>query len=490
MVRKLLHGPVKSIPVPGLKDASGAYVLPESMSQKLINLGQAFPKQYEFTVDKSKFIDAQCSRRAGKTNGLALRFFKTLEKYPKAQCVYLSLTLDSARDIMWPVLHELNDKYSMGCEFLESKLTMTYPNGSQLKLYGADMKNFIKRLKGRKFPGVAIDEAQDFGSHLQSLVDDVLTPAIADYADGWLAITGTPGPVPQGYFFEVTQNRKYGYSHHEWTMLDNPYMPDPAKFIEDIKARHEWEEDHPTLLREYKNKWVLDPQSLWIQYNEKTSHYIELPRTPPNKPMQYVLGIDIGFKDADALAVIAWTYDDPTTYLVEEMVTSKQGLTELVEQVQGLQKKYPFVKMVIDEGGLGKKLAEEMRRRHGIPVEPADKARKQENVELLNDSIRLGKFKAKSASRFALDSYLVQIDWDKSTPSKIVIKKDPHSDIIDAVLYAFKESPAYAFKKPDPEPKHGSPEWSRKIQEEMYEAELKSMQEQADLDRLISGYSD
>jgi hypothetical protein len=43
------------------------------------------------------------------------------------------------------------------------------------------MKNFIRRLRGIKTPGAGIDEAQDFGSHLESLVDDVLTPALADY---------------------------------------------------------------------------------------------------------------------------------------------------------------------------------------------------------------------------------------------------------------------------------------------------------------------
>jgi len=189
-------------------------LLVEALSRKSqaptnsVELSGDFPQQNAFVEDTARFIDAQCSRRAGKTNGLALRFFRTLEKYPKSQCIYLGLTLDSAREILWPVLQEINDKYKIGCTFLESKLTMKHPNGSNLKLFGADMKNFIKRLKGRKYPGVGIDEAQDFGVHLQSLVDDVLTPSISDYADGWLALTGTPGPVPQGYFFDVTQFHK------------------------------------------------------------------------------------------------------------------------------------------------------------------------------------------------------------------------------------------------------------------------------------------
>lgn len=457
-------------------------------TSNLITLDPIFPLQNSFVSDPARYLTAQCSRRAGKTNGLCLRFLKTMETHPKSQSVYLALTRDSARDIMWPVLHEMNDKYRIGLDLVESRLTATHPNGAKLILLGADMSNFIKRLKGRKYPAVAIDEAQDFSQHLQSLVDDVLTPSIADYADGWLALTGTPGPVPTGYFYEVTQERKYGYSYHEWTILDNPYMPNPAAFIEDMKLKRGWDDRHPTLLREWRNQWVLDQQSLWIVYDEKLNHYQQLPQGPAQPT--YVLGIDIGFKDADALAVIAWYPDSPVTYLVEEVINRKQGLTELVEQIQALEKKYRISKMVIDEGGLGKKLAEEMRRRYGIPVHAADKARKQENVDLLNDSLRLGKFMAKGASQFAQDSYRVQIDWDKSTPNKIIIKKKPHSDVIDAVLYAFKESPAYTFTPEAPKPRWGTKEWAEAQPNEMWEAAQVHFEEVREEERRASGQWD
>ncbi len=443
-------------------------------------LDDNFPAQNAFVNDNSRSIVAQCSRRAGKSNGLALRFFRTLEKYPKCQCIYLGLTQESAREIMWPVLQELNDKHNMGCKFIESKMLMIHPNGSKLKLMGADLKNFIKRLKGRKYPGIAIDEAQDFGSHLQSLVDDVLTPSTADYEDGWLALTGTPGPVPQGYFFEITQNRRFGYSFHSWTLYDNPHMPNPREFVDEIKKKREWEDNNPTLLREYYNKWVLDVESLWIRYKESLNSFDKLPEGKYN----YILGIDIGFKDADALAVLAWSEKDPTTYLLEELVTSKQGLTELVSQVQAMYTKYPISKSVIDEGGLGKKLAEEMRRRHAIPVQPADKARKQENVELLNDHLRRGKFKAKYNSRFAQDSYLVQIDWDRSTPDRIVIKKKPHSDIIDSVVYAFKERPAWTHKEELPKPVYRSKAWAKAESDRLFNEAVDHFEKQAEDERI------
>lgn len=444
---------------------------------KPIELNGNFPQQNAFVEDKSRFLAAQCSRRAGKTNALALRFFKTLEKYPKSQCLYVSLTQDSAKEIFWPVLIETNERYGIGCTFLESKMVMKHPNGSQLRLMGADLKNFIKRLKGRKYPGVAIDEAQDFGTHLQSLVDDVLTPSISDYEDGWLAMTGTPGPVPQGFFFEVTHEGRYGYSVHQWTLLQNPHMPNPGLFIQDLKKKREWDDSHPTLLREWLNKWVLDVESLWIRYKEKTNHYASLPDITPKK-YNYIMGIDIGFKDADALAVLAWHENDPCTYLVEEKVTGKQGITELTNQIQELSQKYEISKMVIDEGGLGKKIAEELRRQKGIPVQMADKARKQENVEFLNDALRTGRFKAKSNSRFAQDSYLVQIDWEKSTPNRIVVKKKPHSDIIDAVLYAFKESPAFSYEAAPKKPPKGSQAWSKQVQDDMWETALDHFEKQ------------
>lgn len=444
-----------------------------------------FPEQQKFVMDKERFIAAQCSRRAGKSNGLALRFFMTMESHPKANCIYLALTRDSAKQIMWPVLQELDEKYKIGCAFKESDLSITHPNGAKLTLFGADMQNFIRRLKGQKSPGIGVDEAQDFGIHLESLLNDVLTPMLVDYTDSWLAVVGTPGPVPQGYYFDITHLGKYKYSVHKWTLLNNPHIKDAEAFIQGLIERHEWLPDHPTLMREWRNEWKLDVEALWIRYKAETNHYIELPKNV--KKWNYILGIDIGFKDSDALAVLAWSEEDRSTYLVEELITAKQDITSLVEQIEAMSKKYDLYKMVIDQGGLGLKIAEEIRKRHSIPVEPADKKQKSENVAILNDELRLGRFKAKSASRFAQDSYLIQIDWAKSTPDKIVIKKEPHSDIIDAVLYAHKESYSFTHKPPTKKLIPGTREWAESQASGMFEAELEGLTAENELNKRFNG---
>ncbi|MGH7889902.1 MAG: hypothetical protein ACRENF_05055, partial [Thermodesulfobacteriota bacterium] len=125
-----------------------------------------FPQQDAFVTDTSRFLAALCTRRAGKTNALAFRFVRTMRKYPGSTSRYIALTRDSAKEIMWPVLKELNDRLNLGATFLEGSLSMVLPNGARLRLFGADMRNFIRRLKGVKSPAIAIDEAQDFGLHI------------------------------------------------------------------------------------------------------------------------------------------------------------------------------------------------------------------------------------------------------------------------------------------------------------------------------------
>lgn len=435
-----------------------------------------FPAQDKFVSDPSQFLAALCTRRAGKTNALAKKFVNTMKLHPNSLSRYISLTRDSAKDIMWPVLEELNEREDLQADLTESNLTMTLSNGAKLRLMGADMKNFIRRLKGVKSPAVAVDEAQEFGSHLETLIDEVLTPTISDYEKSWLALTGTPGPIPRGFFYDLTNSGIGEYSLHKWSLFDNPYLPNAEAFVEQLKKRKKWDDRNPTYLREYQGLWVLDLQSLLIQYLE-TAHFEQLP--PAN--YQYVMGIDLGFNDADAISILAYSDTQPATYLMEELIQPQQGITELVNQIQALSMKYPITKMVIDEGGLGKKIAEEIRRRHQIPVLRADKNRKMENAALLNDALRIGTFKAKKDSRFAQDSYQLQIDHERSTPDRLVVKKGFHSDIIDAVLYAFKESYAYQYQKPQPKLKYGTPDWANQEVTEMERAAEVYWKEQQEL---------
>lgn len=451
-----------------------------------------FSEQLAFVKDESPNKLAVCSRRSGKTVACAADLIDTALKTPGGVCLYITLSRSNAKKIIWRDLKKINRDYKLGGVENLSELSMTFPNTAIIYLSGAKDTNEIEKFRGMAIKKVYIDEAQSFRAYIQELIDDVLSPALMDYA-GTLVLIGTPPPIPTGYFSDAYQ-KSTSWSKHHWTFWDNPFILTKSKLTHhqmlqrELTRRGVTAED-PSIQREWFGKFVLDSDALLLHYNTLKNHFQSLPTITPLK-YNYILGIDLGFDDADALAVIAWSEADPVTYLVEELVVTQQGLTELVEQIQTLQKKYDFSKIVIDQGGLGKKLAEEMRRRHQLPVEPADKARKMENIAFLNDALRTGRFKAKSGSKFAQDSYLVEIDKDKSTPDKVKVSDKYHSDIIDAVLYAFKESPAFSYMPPKDKPRPGTKEWADAQTDEMFEDAQKYFSQQSSSSNRILGFDD
>ena len=64
----------------------------------------------------------------------------------------------------------------------------------------------------------------------------MLKPAVADYR-GTIVLTGTPGNLIKGLFFDVTNSREAGWSGHRWDTYANPYMAEQwAGEIADLKA--------------------------------------------------------------------------------------------------------------------------------------------------------------------------------------------------------------------------------------------------------------
>lgn len=497
------NGPV----VQHVKNEQGAYVRPTPPAPpeifKLENL--LFDKQLKFVSDPRPFKCAVCSRRAGKSVACAADLVFTAVNNPDTVCLYITLTRSSAKKIIWPELKRINEKYKLnGVEDLV-ELSMTFPNGAIIYVSGAKDAGEIEKFRGLPLKKVYIDECQSFRSHLKELIDDVLLPALMDH-DGSLCLIGTPGAVPAGYFAEISgavakaspteteseEDDEYNWVRYHWTFFDNPHIALKSKkthqqVLNRVLKMRGVKIDDPSIQREFFGKWVMDSDSLWIKYAADKNDYKALPDV---RKWYYILGIDIGFNDADALAVLGWHDGSNEIFLIEESVTAKQDLTDLVNTIKDFERRYDISKMVIDTGGLGKKLAEEMRRRHHIPVQPADKARKQENVAFLNAALRTGRFKAKQTSRFAQDTLLVEIDRDKSREDRVKLSDKYHSDIIDAVLYAFRESPAYNYEEPEKKPKPGTKEWADAQQDEMWNEAQKHFGEMAELQRRLNGNYD
>jgi hypothetical protein len=439
---------------------------------KLLDVNAAcFPKQLAFVKDPSRFRTGCTSRRAGKTNGAAMALVNACQARPGVVGLYITKTRINAKRILWSTLHQLNREQKLGAQLKEAELCMELPNGSIIYLAGANNRDEIEKFRGLPLATVVIDEAQALPAYLQELVDEVLAPALMDW-NGTLVAIGTPAPVPVGYFYDCT--RSAGWGHHEWTVFDNPHIERksgkrPQQHLEEELSRRGVTVDEPSIQREWFGRWVYDENALVFRYTADRNDYDSLPtiRGTWNK----VICGDIGFDDADALGVLAWCDELPSLYLIHEDVMPKQTITQLGDKLKALESAHNPLAIVLDFGGLGKKIAEELTARWGLNVEAAEKERKHEHIELLNDAMRSGRLFAKKGSQFAQDCMLVE--WDKTNPEKWKISERFHSDVCDAVLYGYRKALHWLHTPaPPPKAKPGTDEWAA--------AQVAEMEEQAE----------
>lgn len=407
-----------------------------------------FPKQIEFfRGDGPRFRAACCSRRAGKTVGIAADALETLQNESDVLVLYITVTKQAARDIIWADIIKIIEDKQLPFKVDNTRLSVTnIENRSKFIIEGAKDRSEIEKHRGKKLRKCYIDEAQSFRTYIEDLVNDVITPALRDHK-GELYITGTPGPVKAGYFYNVTHNDLW--HNVGWTAFDNPHMHNPPdkdldETLTEERLMKGISEQDPGYRRETYGIWIEDLDSLVFKFNNSTNTYKTLPQLSEENVKlnyEYIFGVDIGYNDSDAIAVLAYNYEEKRVFLVDEYVKAKQDITSLVKEIKRLQDHYKPVKMVLDAGALGKKIQEEILVRHGLNLEAAEKSRKVEFIELLNDDLRTGKFKAFEGSIFQDDCMLVQ--WDKESkirnPERPKISDTYHSDICDAVLYAWRE---------------------------------------------------
>lgn len=447
---------------------------------KLENI--CFKEQLDFIRDKSDFVTADCSRRAGKTEVCAYDLLDTAITHDGVVCLYVTMTRTNAEKIVWKKLLDINQLYKLGGEPNMAKLSLTFPNGSVIYLSGCKDKSEVEKFRGLALKLVYIDEVQSFKAFIEDLIDDVIGPALADYA-GKLKFIGTPAPLQSGFFWKIINNPEY--THHHWTFWNNPFIAKKSgltheEILERELKRRGVSKDHPSVRREWFGEWTVDTDSLVFQYNHTSNHFNDRPDLT-----DYVIGLDFGTDDADAIAVLGWHKHKRATYLVEEYVKSGLSVSEIVTEVDKMVKKYNPLKVVADTGANGKKIALEISKRTGVPIHAAEKARKIEHITWINDAFRTNSFYARRDSRFAQDCSVVEWDYDKSTSDKLVIKDDPHSDICDAVLYAFVEA-LHWLSEPAPKKINIKEQWvqhTQRLNEEAIENTIrKQTEEEAEMD--------
>lgn len=481
-------------------------------------LATLFPGQRALVDCWDEQVAVLGTRRAGKSKMVPAKLFAAAERYPGTVLYYLHPDGGTrAREtLLGPDinLERIAEEYRLPWRFNQNLNTFFHKeDGTEIRLRGADDVREARKYRGDKVGFVLLEEAQNFPSSIiKALVEDILGPALADVGGSMMAI-GTAGEVAAGYWYDVTRNeneesrsaRLPGWRVLEWNVLDNPHMVQQAAgviarkllpytdkprdelvalllsghagraLVEAIAAAD------PSVLREWFGRWVADSGALFYAFDARRNVYDGA--LPAGHVWWYVLGGDLGTGDAYAHHVWAVAHTCNTLFEVESYSEPGLHAGQWRERFAAAQKRWNTVASVVDEGGLGKGVAEEWRDVYHLPVEPADKVRKAAAVSSYNAELREGRVKLlacpvpeKGLAGGATAKEMAALRKARdSAPGKPPME-DPSqpNHASDASLYAFRRALELAGRQTvdTRPPAPGSPEATRQEEERRFQAAL------------------
>lgn len=439
-----------------------------------------FPQQIRFIQDPARLKALFCTRRAAKSFTAGLYLVHEALKYPGVNCLFIGLTRDSAKGIIWKdILQIVNYQFKLGASLNLTELTMTFPNGSVIKVTGIDAEqDEMNKLLGKKYRLVCIDEASMYTVNLEKLVYGILKPAMADVS-GTICLMGTSSNYTRGLFYDITTGARRDWSVHTWSAHDNPYVATQwQEELDEIEKDRPLFKETPLFKQWYLNQWVVDTDKLVYKYATDRNSFNQIPSALNPGGWTYVLGVDTGWEDDNAFVLGAFHENDPIFYIIKTY--NKKHLTfdqviAVIQEFMNDQDHSPS-KIIID--GANKQGVESMRQRSAIPFEYADKQDKASFIEILNGDLVQAKIKI-NIQCAALINELMGLVW-KTDGDKIVVPKKEHpslpNHLCDAFLYAWRNGYHYHSRPTEKKLIVGSKDWYLKQSEEIWEKERERLE--------------
>lgn len=233
-----------------------------------------------------------CHRRWGKTymavNVLVDAAVRTRKQ--AARFGYVAPFLKQAKQVAWDYLRRFALKIP-GAKANEAELSIDFPNGARIRLYGSDNGEAIR---GVYFDGVVIDEVADCRPETWP---EIIRPALAD-RKGWAVFIGTPKGMNQ--FYELFVGARDGFKNERGDLVKSPdwsavmFRADETDLIDvaELEASRAIMSD-----AQYRQEWLCD----FSAATDNTLITIDLvgsaaARTPVERDlrgMPVILGVDV-----------------------------------------------------------------------------------------------------------------------------------------------------------------------------------------------------
>lgn len=508
------------------------------------------PKQQAFFRSPAKRKATKKTRRAGATSGGCRELIARCLESPGYRATYATTTRDEAIERAWEndtksgfvdILRQFGTPIprrgvetvalaGVTVEIRYSDLELEFSNGSLVDLFGAEnVGDAVRKKRGTQKDVIWVDESQDF-PELATFYKRAVVPALTERkGECWL--TGTPGEVPLGFFFEITRDdgepRTPGWEIHEIAQVDNPFFGRPVQvgsdwWVEDnLGARHGpvataeaaeelarkvrwentageairengWAEDDPDLLREWFARWVKEGAKFVYAVHSVPEHQLiyapsrlgedgfpdiqaaldDLPERSRGRDYFLAMGADLGTRAAFAFVVWAWSLRDPILY--EVCAWKKPGLDydEMAEHLHAVRRQAVIGRIVADAGGGGKPAvmgwSKQWVSRYGLPIEEAPKSGlKVVAIKQMNSDIRKSLIRVRSGSPLLAEWKAHVWAPQRNEKGGLVESSQTPKDLCDAGLYSHRDCYHHRYRTPELTPEPGTPQYLLRVEREL-----------------------
>ena len=289
---------------------------------------------------KYRFVVACFARRLGKTYAANIAA-QLISLVPG--CNILLIAPDySLSTISWDLQKSLIRKFDLETEKDNQKeRIITLSNESSIRMASVSRADSAV---GRSYDFILFDEAA-LCANGEEVFNVQLRPTL-DKPNSKAVFISTPRGMHN--YFKKFVDRGYSEDTPTWVSLHADWHENPRASEEDIlSARNEM--TYAEFRQEYYGEFQVFEGKIWNFDSEKCVQefdYTEL------EMADFIMGVDVGFRDPTAACVIAYDYKTEKYYVVDEYFSREKTTSIHAENIKRLEEKYSVDSIFVDSANV------------------------------------------------------------------------------------------------------------------------------------------
>ena len=339
-------------------------------------------------------------RRAGKTTAALNHIQRDALKNTHSRYAYIAPTYKMAKNVAWDIIKQYS-RVVPNIEYNEAELTVKYPNGSRITLYGADNPD---SLRGIGLWGVVFDE---YSQQPSNIFTEIIRPALADHS-GYAIWIGTPkGKNEFWKLYEIGKKTEGWYS--ELLTVDDTKVIHSAELID---ARAVMSED------EFAQEWYCSFEAAikgayYAKELAQARSEKRITKVPYEKGLEVHTWWDLGVGDATAIGFFQEVGKE--WRIIDYYEASGEGLAHYAKVLKDKDyyygKHYAPFDIEIKELGSGRARIE-MARDLGINFEIAPKLSIEDGINAVRTRFNTLWFDEEKCTKLLHNLSLYHKEWD------------------------------------------------------------------------------